>query len=184
MGNSAIWTNIKMKKIVYLALGGSEQSMHARLDTLRLKREENGGRGDFILVGFSGEIEYMRQYMREFFPRDSYLYAYSWDTLSNIQCCSGNLNNADVVWIATSPLHWNRIVIVLRKFPQLIAKVNWINTEELETKYAKFGLCVYKILGPTFLQWVAKITRWKRYRREYLAPVIERKLCAIAGVYY
>lgn len=169
-----------MKNIVYLALGGSEESMEIRVKALKQKKNENGG-GEFILSGFSGEIDYMRQ----FFHGEFLSYAYAFDTLSNFQGCITNLEKADVVYIASSSLHLERIKIVLNKnFPHLIEKVEWIPTEESEAKYARLGLWIYKILGPTALQKVAILTRWKRYRQEYISPIKERKLCAFLGTCY
>ena len=169
-----------MKNIVYLALGGSEESMELRVKALKQKKNENGY-GKFILDGFSVEIDYMRQ----FFHGEFLSYAYAFDTLSNIQGCKKDLEDADVVYIASSPLHLERIKIVLgRKFPYLLEKVEWLPTEECEVKYAKLGLLIYKILGPTVLQKVAIFTRWKKYHREYVAPIRERRLCAFLGTYY
>ena len=123
--------------------------MKLRVDALKQKREENGGEGNFILDGYSSEIAYMKRFFTNEFPS----YTYAFDTLSNIQCCQKSLNDADVIWVATSKLHWERIKIILRrKFPQLLEKVEWIPTEELETKYATLGLWIYKILGPRVLQ--------------------------------
>ena len=154
-----------MEKIIYLVLGGPEESMRKRVEALKMKRAENHGKGKVILDGFSSEINYMR----EFFPGEFLSYAYSYDTLSNFQRCKGDLEDADVVYIATSLLHWERIRIILRrKFPQVEKKIKWINSGETETKYAKLGLRIYKIFGPTILQKVSIITRWKKYRREYL----------------
>ena len=56
---------------------------------------------------------------------------------------------------------------ILKKFPSVEKKIKWINTEEHEAKYAKFGLKIYKLLGPRFLQKVAIITRLKKYFLEY-----------------
>lgn len=170
-----------MREIVYLCLGGPEESMKLRVEALKKQRKEDDGNGTFILDGFSSEISFMKQ----FFPGEFPSYAYAYDTLSNIQRCSSNLRDADVVYVSTSSLHWERIkIIISRKFPELLGKFIFIPSGEVEVKYAKFSLWMYKTFGPTSLQWAAKITRWKKYRREYIAPLRERALCALLGVYY
>ena len=160
---------------IYLAIGGSEESMKKRCEKLIEKREENRLKDEWeymtILSGFLSET----LFMKKFFPGECTHYAYSYDTLSNIKNCLAYLECADEIWIATSPLHWERIKIILKKFPSVEKKIKWINTEEQEAKYAKFGLKIYKLLGPRFLQKVAIITRLKKYFLEYRILKNEKK---------
>ena len=102
---------------IYLAIGGSEESMKKRCEKLNEKKEEKRLKDEWncmvILSGFLSEI----LFMKEFFPGEYAHYAYSYDTLSNINNCLDYLESADEVWIATSPLHWERIKIILKKLP-------------------------------------------------------------------
>ena len=160
---------------IYLAIGGSEESMKKRCEKLNEKKEEKRLKDEWncmvILSGFLSEI----LFMKEFFPGEYAHYAYSYDTLSNINNCLDYLESADEVWIATSPLHWERIKIILKKLPSVEKKIKWIKTEEQEAKYAKFGLKIYKLLGPKFLQKVAMITRLMKYFLEYRILLNEKK---------
>ena len=167
---------------LYLALGGSEESMEKRCEKLIEKSEENRLKDELncmvVLSGFLSEI----QFMKKFFPGEYTHYAYSYDTLSNIENCLAYLECADEIWIATSPLHWERIKIILKKFPSVKKKIKWIKTEEQEAKYAKFGRKIYQLLGAKFLQKVAKITRWKKYSLEYDTPKETRDLRKSLGM--
>lgn len=148
---------------ISLCLGGSEESMKKRIEALKTV-----GYGHFVLTGFESEILFMKSLISK---EDIAGYAYSYDTLSNFARCSKALHDADTIVLATSPLHWERVKLILsRKFPELLGKVRWVDSHEGEAGYAELGLLIYKILGPWVLQKVAILTRWKRFKREYRIP--------------
>ena len=148
---------------ISLCLGGSKESMSKRIEALK-----RVGVGHFVLTGFESEILFMKSLI----PKEDITgYAYSYDTLSNFERCSKALHDADTIVLATSPLHWERVkLIISRKFPEIQEKVQWVDSHEEETKYANLGLLIYRIFGPKLLQKVSIITRWKMFKWEYRIP--------------
>ena len=167
--------NKNQEKSVYLSFGGSYDAMRLRVGNLMPEFKSRGGL--FVVTGFEDEISFMKYFLKEEkgVDEDSIKYTYSYDTLSNIQSCLAILERADRIIVATSPLHWERVDLILsRYFPQLREKFQWIDSHEKEVGYAKIGLWIYKILGPECLQKISILTRWERFKREYSKPLWEK----------
>jgi hypothetical protein len=164
---------MKKTDIIYLGLGGSDEAMKLRLGALVAEFKSRGA-GLFLVTGFEDEIQLMKYFLEKEkgVNENSIKYTYSYDTLSNLQSCLSTLEKADMIIVATSPLHWERVdLIISRYFPQLRKKFQWIDSHEKEVGYAKVGLWIYKIFGPERLQKISILTRWERFKREYSEPL-------------
>ena len=150
--------------VICLCLGGSPESMKKRIAALK-----NIEADQFVFSGFESEISFMKSQIGE---KENVGYALSYDTLSNFESCLSTLKNADKILLATSPLHWRRVeLIVSRKIPQIKEKIEWIDSYEEEASYAALGLLIYKIFGPELLQKVSIVMRWRKFKREYCIPL-------------
>jgi len=160
MGDSAIWTAIEMR--VKLYLGGREAAMKARIKALK---EIPGD--EIVYAGFEKEIEFMRSTNLW-----DGLGALSYDTVSNFRRRIDLLRKADRIFVATGICHWESILIIIsKKFPELQGKVEWINSGEDEGVAGKVRLGMYKLAGPTVMEFLAKLTRPWKYWWQYKWPM-------------
>ena len=150
---------------VKLCLGGPKAAMDARINALNGKEIE--GNVTYVYCGFEKEIDHMAS-----IDYHEGLRALSYDTVSNFRRRIDLLRKADRIFVATGICHWESILIIIsKKFPELQGKVEWINSDEDEGVAGKVRLVMYKLAGPTVMEFLAKLTRPWRYWWQYRWPM-------------
>lgn len=131
-----------MKKLVFLGLGGPEDSMEKRIQALleKYNSEKDDAKCQWVVTGLLKEISFMKKRLNEH-GVDEITTVYSRETVENLENTAIHWEKADVVYFSTSTSHANRVrFIVGEKYE----KFNFIHSGELDVRYALFAEQLYR----------------------------------------
>ena len=167
------------KKIWYVILGGSDESMEKRVGAVMEEIKNNPNR-KVIVAGFEGEIKKIKGFInKDTHVKNQIIEVLSYDTVSNILNTSKKINSFawyDKLIIPTAPCHADRVKIVFeKKLPDVRLELEFPDTKEAEARYANIASWIYRVFNPSLLQYASIMLRPKSFIKEYWVPLMKEK---------